>query len=110
MLKSFPLARQPLTGGLVGCVFLDSLGPFAPAIVALLGVLAKQERVKISERTRAGLARSKAKGTQLGRRKDDKAYAAVVSARKSHPDASTRALARLAGVSRTTVSRALSAT
>ncbi len=47
--------------------YLDSLGVFKDAILALLATLAKQERIRISERTRAGLDRTRAKGTMLGR-------------------------------------------
>jgi DNA invertase Pin-like site-specific DNA recombinase len=39
--------------------FLSSLGPFKDAIIAVLGALAKQERVRISERTKAGMERFK---------------------------------------------------
>jgi len=36
--------------------YLDSLGPFADAILSVLACVAKQERIRLSERTRAGLA------------------------------------------------------
>ena len=47
--------------------YISSLGVFADAIISLLSCLAKQERVRISERTMAGLERVKAKGVTLGR-------------------------------------------
>jgi DNA invertase Pin-like site-specific DNA recombinase len=47
--------------------YLDSLGVFKDAILALLATFAKQERIRISERTKAGLARARAKGRLLGR-------------------------------------------
>jgi putative DNA-invertase from lambdoid prophage Rac len=47
--------------------YLSTLGPFADSIIALLAALAKQERLRIGERTRAGLARAKANGKKLGR-------------------------------------------
>lgn len=47
--------------------FLDSAGVFRDAMISILAVLAKQERVRISERTKAGLERVRAKGTRLGR-------------------------------------------
>lgn len=47
--------------------YLDSLGPFSEAIIAILATLAKQERIRISERTHAGLDRARAAGKQLGR-------------------------------------------
>jgi DNA invertase Pin-like site-specific DNA recombinase len=47
--------------------YLDSCGMFKDAIVSIMATLAKQERVRISERTRAGLAVVRAKGRVLGR-------------------------------------------
>ncbi len=47
--------------------FFDSCGVFKEAVVAIMATLAKQERVKRAERTRAGLAVARAKGKVLGR-------------------------------------------
>lgn len=47
--------------------FFDSCGVFKDAIIAIMATLAKQERVKRSERTRAGLERVRAAGRRLGR-------------------------------------------
>ena len=47
--------------------FLDSVGPFRDAVLAILATLAKQERIRIGERTRAGLDVARAKGKRLGR-------------------------------------------
>lgn len=48
--------------------YLSSLGVFSDCIIALLSALAKQERLRISERTKAGLERTKrVNGTKLGR-------------------------------------------
>src|ERR1700730_4117483 len=49
--------------------FFDSCGIFKDAVVAIMATLAKQERVKRAERTRAGLAVARAKGKVLGRPK-----------------------------------------
>jgi len=49
--------------------YISSLGIFADAIIALMACLAKQERIRISERTKAGLARVRSKGAKLGRPK-----------------------------------------
>ena len=38
--------------------WIDSAGPFRDVIISLLASLAKQERVRISERVRAGLTRA----------------------------------------------------
>jgi DNA invertase Pin-like site-specific DNA recombinase len=46
--------------------YLDSCGIFKDAVIAILGTIAKQERLRISERVRAGLQRAKAQGTKTG--------------------------------------------
>jgi len=87
--------------------YINSLGPFADVIVSLMGTIAKLERVKLSERTKAGLARTKARGTVLGRRANETNYTAARQAKIDFPNASTRALARIVGCSAETVIRAL---
>ncbi len=42
--------------------YIDSCGIFKDVVISLLSTLAKQEKVRISERVKAGLARSKKKG------------------------------------------------
>ncbi len=49
--------------------YLSSLGPFADVVISILSTLAKQERIRISERTKAGLARAQKDGKTLGRPK-----------------------------------------
>jgi DNA invertase Pin-like site-specific DNA recombinase len=49
--------------------WLDSLGPFKDVVLALLATLAKQERVRLSERVTAGLARARKEGRIGGRPK-----------------------------------------
>ena len=49
--------------------YISSLGIFADAIISLMACLAQQERIRISERTKAGLARVKQHGKTLGRPK-----------------------------------------
>jgi DNA invertase Pin-like site-specific DNA recombinase len=51
--------------------YLDSTGIFREAVVSILAVVAKQERVRLSERTRAGLDRARRQGKLLGRPKSD---------------------------------------
>ena len=46
--------------------YLDSCGMFKDALIAILGTIAKQERLRISERVRAGLNRARANGTRSG--------------------------------------------
>lgn len=47
--------------------YIDSSGLFKEAILAILATLAKQERIRLSERVKAGLDRARAEGKRLGR-------------------------------------------
>jgi DNA invertase Pin-like site-specific DNA recombinase len=47
--------------------YIDSIGPFGEAVVGILAAVAKQERLRMSERTRAGLAKARARGRHIGR-------------------------------------------
>ena len=49
--------------------YLDSTGMFKDAIIGILAAIAKQERVRLSERTLAGLERARAQGRVGGRPK-----------------------------------------
>jgi putative DNA-invertase from lambdoid prophage Rac len=52
--------------------YLSSLGIFKDCIISLLAALAKQEKIRISERTKAGLERTvRVNHTRLGRPKTD---------------------------------------
>lgn len=46
--------------------YLDSLGIFKEAILGILATIAKQERIRLSERTIAGLERVKREGSKSG--------------------------------------------
>ena len=47
--------------------YLRSIGPFRDAVLSILATIAKQERVRISERVKAGLDRARAQGKPIGR-------------------------------------------
>ena len=49
--------------------YLDSTGMFKEAVIGILAAVAKQERVRLSERTIAGLQRARAQGRVGGRPK-----------------------------------------
>src|ERR1039457_1470514 len=49
--------------------YLDSTGMFKEAVIGILAAVAKQERVRLSERTLAGLERARAQGRVGGRPK-----------------------------------------
>jgi DNA invertase Pin-like site-specific DNA recombinase len=46
--------------------YLDTLGPFADVIVSMLSTIAAQDLIKVSENTKAALAKKKAAGIKLG--------------------------------------------
>ena len=46
--------------------FFDSCGIMRDVVISIMATLAEQERINISERTKAGLARAVRKGTVLG--------------------------------------------
>lgn len=60
--------------------YLSSMGIFSDCIISLLATLARQEKIRIGERTRAGLARARLNGKTLGRRRTagDKSAKAVL--------------------------------
>lgn len=47
--------------------YLDTCGIFRDVVIGLMATLAQQERIRISERTKAGLARIRRQGKKLGR-------------------------------------------
>lgn len=87
--------------------FFDSCGVFKDVVLAIMATLAKQERVKRAERTRAGLAVARAKGSVLGRPR--LTVKASEAARLRAEGLSNRAIGRKLGVSEGTVRRLLTA-
>lgn len=60
--------------------YLDSTGIFKEAVIGILAAVARQERVRLSERTIAGLERARAKGNFGGRPKtEDKSPKTVLA-------------------------------
>ena len=49
--------------------YFDSCGIFKDAVISILATIAKQERIRISERVKAGLDRARSRGRCLGRPK-----------------------------------------
>jgi DNA invertase Pin-like site-specific DNA recombinase len=90
--------------------YLDSTGIFKDAIIGILAAIAKQERVRLSERTLAGLARARAQGRVGGRpavAADPRAVAAVRRLRAK--GLSIRACAAELDCSPTTIQKLLAA-
>jgi DNA invertase Pin-like site-specific DNA recombinase len=83
--------------------YLDSCGPFKDVVISLMATLAKQERIRISERTIAGLNRARRQGKTLG-------LPQIVTDRQKIRDLrrsgmSLRAIARKLRLSKSTVTR-----
>jgi DNA invertase Pin-like site-specific DNA recombinase len=87
--------------------FLRSVGPLADAVLSILACIAKQERVRLSERVVAGLNRAKAQGKVLGRPKAKVRTERVLHLKER--GLSTREIAAQTGVSAMTVQRILAA-
>lgn len=47
--------------------YLRSVGVFRDAVLSILATVAKQERIRLSERVKAGMERARAEGKNLGR-------------------------------------------
>jgi DNA invertase Pin-like site-specific DNA recombinase len=87
--------------------YLDSLGPFSDAVLAILACIAKQERIRIQERTRAGMERAKRQGKHCGRPK--KIFRRDEAIEMRAKGASLRAIASKLGVGLGTAQRLVQA-
>lgn len=89
--------------------YLDSTGMFREAVIGILAAIAKQERVRLSERTVAGLERARSQGRVGGRPRaedaDPKLQGKVIAMRER--GASIREIAAEVGKSTNTVMRLL---
>jgi DNA invertase Pin-like site-specific DNA recombinase len=85
--------------------YLRSVGVFKEAVLAILAAIAKQERVRLSERVQAGLSRARAQGKVLGRPKAAVRPERVLRLRER--GLSIRDIAAETGVSAMTVQRIL---
>ena len=83
--------------------YLRSVGVFKEAVLAILAAVAKQERIRLSERVQAGLSRARAPGKVLGRPKAAVRPERVLRLRER--GLSIRAIAGQVGVSSMTVQR-----
>jgi DNA invertase Pin-like site-specific DNA recombinase len=86
--------------------YLDSLGPFGDVIVSMLATIAAQDLIKISENTKAALAKKKAAGVQLGAPSKSAEVIAQVRRLKAS-GASNQAIARALHMSPSTVAKYL---
>jgi len=88
--------------------YLDSTGVFRDALIGLLAALANQERMRLSDRVKAGMARARATGKHIGRPSvGDGRRRRVLELREQAPDLSIRAIARKTDVPYATTRRLL---
>ncbi len=87
--------------------YLRSVGVFRDAVLAILACIAKQERIRLSERVQAGLSRARAQGKILGRPKAAVRVAHVLSLKAA--GLTMREIAERTGVSPMTAQRILKA-
>jgi DNA invertase Pin-like site-specific DNA recombinase len=86
--------------------YLDSTGIFKEAVIGILAAVAKQERVRLSERTIAGLERARAAGRIGGRpRAEDDPTLMRRYERLKSAGLSVRKIAGELGISATTVQK-----
>src|SRR5438552_2008571 len=83
--------------------YLDSTGIFREAVIGILAAIAKQERVRLAERTKAGLERVRRAGKRLGRPAAKVDAAAIRALREQGQSWSE--IARRTGLSRGTVQK-----
>ncbi len=75
--------------------YLNSIGIFKEAIISILATLAKQEKVRIAERVKAGLENAKKKGKKLGKKALPPVYRKkVLDIHETDPSMSVRAIAK----------------
>jgi DNA invertase Pin-like site-specific DNA recombinase len=87
--------------------YLYSLGPFGDVIVSMLATIAAQDLIKISENTKAALAKKKAAGVQLGAPTKSAETVAQVQRLKAS-GVSNQAIARALQMSPSTVAKYIS--
>ncbi|WP_324680365.1 recombinase family protein [Hymenobacter sp. GOD-10R] len=84
--------------------YLDSTGIFKDAVIGILAAIAKQERVRLSERTKAGLVKARLKGSKIGRPTVDASLVARVK-RLKEAGTSDRAIGKALGISAASVKK-----
>jgi DNA invertase Pin-like site-specific DNA recombinase len=88
--------------------YFDSCGIFKDAVIAILATVAKQERVRLSERTRAGIAIARTRGKVIGRPRLQVQTAEI--SRMRAQGYSLRAIGRTLSISEGSVRRLVSVT
>jgi len=89
--------------------YFDSCGIFKDAVIGILATVAKQERIRISERVKAGIAHRKSQGKKFGGRQAKKLNMSEVT-RMRDGGASMAEIAKALRVSPATIHGRLKAT
>jgi len=84
---------------------LDTSTPTGKAMFQMVGVFAELERAVIRERVMAGLARARAEGKKLGRKRTDRSVERKIERALSRGDRGIRKIAQDIGVGTGTVQR-----
>lgn len=88
--------------------YLDSASMFKDAVISILATVAKQERLRLSERTIAGLEKARAQGRIGGRPRAEDDYKLVAKCQQMRIDGSSiRQIADELAISPTTVQKVL---
>lgn len=85
--------------------YLNTMGVFGDVIISLLATLAKQEAIRVSERTKAGLERARAQGRVGGRPRTNVAAEQVL--RLHRAGKSLTAIGKELGAGKSTIHRLL---
>jgi DNA invertase Pin-like site-specific DNA recombinase len=88
--------------------YFDSCGIFKDAFISIVATIAKQERIRLSERTKAGLAQARRNGRQIGQPRLTVQSSEIASLRASGHF--LRAIGRELGISEGSVRRLTSTT
>jgi DNA invertase Pin-like site-specific DNA recombinase len=88
--------------------YLDSCGLFKDAVIAILGTIAQQERIRLSERVKAGMDRARKQGKAIGKKPlqiDETHFrkACGLRTKEGNRTYSNQELAELFGISRASV-------
>jgi DNA invertase Pin-like site-specific DNA recombinase len=86
---------------------IDTAGPMGRAVLTILGAIGELERNIIIERVRAGMKRARLEGRRLGRPPLENLDRARIIADRRDLGYSLKKIARLHGISKTTVQRVL---
>jgi DNA invertase Pin-like site-specific DNA recombinase len=85
--------------------YLDTCGLFRDAVIGILATIAKQERIRLGERVKAGMERARAQGKRFGRPRVKADRRQILGWRKA--GLSLRTIARQADISEASVRRLL---